>query len=137
MNAFIDLRISGQGLNHAEITSQIKVTPNHTFKKGDVVLSKVTGEETIHKEDTWIAGVECCSCDGESIEQALAGFLEKILPSAKYLSELACRHSITLWVSAYPEAEQINLHLSNKVIHILFEMGIALDFNVLFLKEFY
>ena len=135
MSNFIDLRISGIGLDFQEITRNLSMKPNYSYKKGDVVFSKVPGIETIHKEDLWIAGIEIAA--GKTIEQTLAQFLKQLIPAARYLKKLAIKYEVTVWVSAYPETEQINVHLSPQVIHDINEIGASFDCGVMFLKQFY
>ena len=58
MNAFVKLRISGLGLDLQDITKNISIEPDVSYKKGDVVVSEITGKETVHREDSWIVGFE-------------------------------------------------------------------------------
>jgi len=77
------------------------------------------------------------TASNETIEKATKRFLDGLLPSAAYLKNLAGKYNATLWISAYPETEQINLHLSQNTIKRIFDLGITLDFSIMFLKQFY
>ena len=40
-------------------------------------------------------------------------------------------------LAAYPDEEQSNIHLSPNTLKLIADIGISVDFNILFLKEFY
>jgi hypothetical protein len=134
--SFINLRISGLGLNLPEITDQLKIAPSHAYKKGDIYYSKKPiVKEIIYQEDCWISGTE--NQPDDAVEQAIDGFLEKLLPSSIFLKELARKHNVTIWISAYPDSEQANIHLSSQTINALSEIGATLDCSMALLKDFY
>lgn len=134
--AFINLRISGEGLNLQEITARLEMSPDYAYKKGDVFIDHKHGGQTIvYQEDCWIAGIE--SIPKESIGQSIERFLELLKPVSGYLKELAQRSQITVWASIYPENEQMNIHLSSTTIAILHSIGVSFDGSVMFLKQFY
>ena len=135
INGFIDLRIGGQGLNLNEITQTLSIRPDHAYKKGDMVFSKITKTETVHKEDSWIAGVKVE--EGGSLEKATVRFLEKLRPNSDYLKMLASSFDVILWLSLYPDNEQMNVHLSPSIIAQVYEMGISIDVEAAFLKQIY
>ena len=135
MSDFIDLRISGMGLDLQDITKNLSMKPAFSSKKGDVIFNKATGTETIHKEDSWIVGVE--TAPGASIEQTIEKFLKQLIPAASYLKDLAAKFEVTVWVSTFPETEQINVHLSPQAINDIHEIGASFDCSVKFLKQFY
>jgi hypothetical protein len=135
MNAFINLRISGVGLDLQKITRSLLLEPDGSYKKGDVVISNITGKETVHKEDSWIAGIE--TQGKKSVEDAVVSFLETLEPHSAYLKELSSSFDVTLWLSLYPEYEQMNVHLSHSVIAQAYEMGVSIGVSAMFLKDFY
>lgn len=133
---FVCLRISGTNINLQEVSDMLKTKPSMTHKKGDIHTNKrVSGQVIVHQEDCWIVKTETAS--NETIEKATKRFLDGLLPSAAYLKNLAGKYNATLWISAYPETEQINLHLSQNTIKRIFDLGITLDFSIMFLKQFY
>jgi len=69
LNGFIKLRISGQDLDLKEITQKLSMPPSHSYKKGDLVTSKITGKTTVHKEDSWIISAEIDKKD--SVEKSI------------------------------------------------------------------
>lgn len=136
MNNFINLRISGFGLDLQEISNQIGMIPHCAYKKGDIFVDKKRdGKEVIYQEDCWIAGTE--TFPNETIEQALERFLKQIIPVSNYVNNLAKKNEVTIWISAYPDDEQTNIHLSVETIRALCEIGVSFDCSTLFLKQFY
>jgi len=136
MRTFVDLRISGDGLDLDEITEKLGMAPDVSFKKGDVHIdTKFGSKATVYQEDCWITGYEY---SGEAIfEETLDSFMAKINLSASYIKSLSEMHKITVWISAYPDSEQANIHLSKNSIEIINEIGATLDCSMAFLKEFY
>ena len=109
----MDLRITGIGLNLLEITNYLGINPDYAYKKGDTYIDqKHGGKEIIYQEDCWIVGIE--NHHGESLAQTVDRFLDSLLQSAVYLNKLSKEFRVTIWISAYPENEQINLHLPKK-----------------------
>jgi len=134
-NCFINLRISGLGLDLNEITNTLRTIPNNAYKKGDKKLCKITLEEFEHTEDYWIASVEFDK--QQPLENEIEKIILKYLPYAKYLRGLSERSEITFWVSLYPETEQFNVHLTKKSLTALSEMGVTFDCSVAYLQAFY
>lgn len=136
MKSFINLRISGQGLNLEEITQKLKSVPDRTYKRGDIFVDqKHGGKKVIYQEDCWILGYE--PDENTSFEEELEYFVTKFKNASAYLKSLAEEHNITIWISTYPDCEQANTHISFPTINILNEIGATLDCSVTFLKEFY
>ena len=135
MNSFIKLRISGDGLNLQEITDQLGLLPSHTSRKGDAFISRWRHEKIIYQEDCWLAEHE--PSEGAKLELEIEHFATQLKPSAAYLKSLSEKYNVTFWISAYPEGEQANVHITAKTIGILSELGATLDCSMAFLKEFY
>ena len=133
---YVDIRISGIGLDEEAISKNLGLIPNTFYTKGDTFVDeKYGGTKIEYEEDCWIVGTE--TEFNEAIEHTIDRFLEVLLPSAEYLKDLSRKHNITLWVSLYPEDEQSNIHISGKTINALCQIGISLDCSVSFLKDFY
>ena len=64
-------------------------------------------------------------------------FLTRFIKSKEYIKELSDNFDATLWVSVYPDDEQSNIHLENKTLKIISDMGLIVDLDIMFLKEFY
>ena len=136
VNMYIKLRISGIGLNLQEITDQLGFMPASAGKKGDIIPSKwQTDVATILPEDVWLG--EHKFDNATNPEHEIEQFAIRLRPSAPYLKSLSKKHSITFWITAYPEGEQANVHVSALTIDILSEIGATLDCSMLFLKDFY
>jgi len=136
MRYFINLRISGTELDFQEITTKLEMPPVNCGKKGDVIESRVPGigKNTI-QEDFWIG--EHKPDENANFEENLEHFVVKLIPSSNYLKSLAEKHNVTIGVSAYPDNEQANLHVSLPTIMALSEIGATLDCSMAFLKDFY
>lgn len=136
MKCFVKIRVSGTGVNIEELTERLEIEPIRSYHKGDsFVPAKTVKKPGIYEEDCWIAGIE--SKKNETVENCVSRFLEILLPHSNYLSKLAQQHNITLWVSAYPDNEQMNFHLSESCMKKLLKIGAALDLSSAFLKDFY
>ena len=131
---FINLRISGIGLNLEEITQKLKTDPNTSFKKGDTSIGRHK-EIIMHTEDYWIYGEKFD--EDVSIDEMTKQFVVKYLPCKNYIKELAEQFNITLWVSLYLEDIQFNVHLSAENLKSITELGVTLDITFMYLRDFY
>lgn len=136
IRTFIDLRISGIGLDIQGVSDGLKMLPDKSYTKGDIFIDhKHGGKETVYEEDCWIMGIE--SVDEESAEQLVNRFLAMLLPSADYLKKIATIHNATIWLSVFPDGEQLSIHLSEYAISKIHELGVSFDYTVMFLKQLY
>lgn len=135
-NGFIKLRIVGQNLKLEEITEKLSQLPSFTYRKGDSHTPKYGKEKAIiYKEDCWLLELE--KDENHTFDDMINKFLSNFKNSTDYLKELSSKFDVTLWVSAYPDEEQSNIHLSPNTLKLIADIGISVDFNILFLKEFY
>ena len=72
-----------------------------------------------------------------SINDELADFVDQLYNLKDYLVELKSDFSIKLWVSIYPETEQLYFGLTSSVIRKIADFGIDIDVSILCLQEFY
>ena len=136
IKGFICLRISGLGLDIQSITNSLKVRPDKAYKKGDSYVDiKYGNEPIVYQEDCWRVQIKTQS--EESIEEALERFIDTFIPAADYLNSISSKFDATIWVSTYPESEQVNIRISPKAIHNLCKLGVALDVGAIYLKQFY
>ena len=135
-NGFIKLRIAGQNLKFEEITEKLSQQPSFTYRRGDAYTPKYGGKKPItYEEDCWLLEKE--KDENQTFDVAIKKFVSAFKDSTDYLKELSSSFDVTLWVSAYPDEEQSNIHLSPDTLRLIVNMGISVDFNILFLKEFY
>ena len=135
-NEFIKLRITGQNLNLEEITEKLSHKPSFTYRKGDSYIPKYADKKPImYKEDCWLLEVE--KDVTQTLDDTIIKFVSNFTDKTGYLQELSGEYDVTLWVSAYPDEEQSNIHLSPDTLKVIADMGISVDFNILFLKDFY
>ena len=132
---FIDLVIRGIGLCNDEISTRLDMTPNRFNKKGDTHKDKYTNKTTIYSEDSWYAGIEIKQ--GESPEDALTRFVDILHPHSDYIKSLSTSFDVILWLSLYPDDEQMNVHLSPSMISRICDMCISIDVSAMFLKQIY
>jgi len=136
MRRFIDLRISGLGINIQEISERLSMTPDNAYKKGDIHIdNKYGGEKIVYEEDCWIS--EYKANEHMRVDEQLENFLAELKSSSAYLKGLADKHKVTIWVSLFPDIEQANLHISLSTINALSDMGATLDCSMAFLGDFY
>ena len=135
-NGFVKLRITGENLNFEEIIQALSCQPSFTYRKGEHCTPKFGDKRPkIHKEDCLLFETE--KQDDETIDDMLYKFLTGFTKSKEYINELSKNADITLWVSVYPDEEQSNIHLGNKTVKLLGDMGLSVDFNIMFLKNLY
>ena len=133
---FVKLRITGQDLNLEQINKELSQQPSFTYRKGDTYTPKFGDKQPIiYKEDCWLFEVE--KQEDETIDATVYRFLTKFVKSKEYLNKLSQKAELTLWVSAYPDNEQGNIHLENKTLKLLADFGLVVDFDIMFLKDFY
>lgn len=132
---FINLRISGIGLNLAEITKSLGKKPTFSCIKGEKIKSKYKSIKTEHTEDCWMYCKE--SNKKLSFQDNVNIFLDKFIDHSSYLKKLSQSFEVTIWIELYPEKEQFNLHLTPEILEKLHMFGTAADIQVAYLKAFY
>jgi len=75
--------------------------------------------------------------EGETPEDALFRFLEMLHPHGDYIKKLSSSFDVTLWLSLYPDNEQMNFHFSHDTISRVCDMGISIDCSAMFLNQIY
>ena len=136
MSDFVDIRISGIDLNLDEITSRLAMNPDYAYKKGDTCLDyKYGGTKIVYSEDCWITAYK--PKEKTPVEKQLEEFVNVLADSSDYLQELASKHDVTIWISMYPDNEQVNLHISTPTIKTLARIGASLDCSTAYLKSFH
>lgn len=135
-NGFVKLIIRGQDINLEEITQKLSQQPSFSYRKGDCYTPQF-GDKTpvIYKENCWGLEVEKQEC--ETFDDVLYAFLTRFNGSTEYIKDLVKDHNVIVWVSVYPDEEQGNIHLENKTLKLLADMGLAIDFDIMFLNDFY
>lgn len=134
-NAFVKLRITGQNLDFEQLNRELSHQPSFSYRKGDSHTPKIGDKQSvIYKEDCWIFEIE--KHEDETIDNMLYGFLTEFKQSQEYLKSLS-DNDVTLWVSVYPDELQSDIHLENKTLKLLADMGLSVDFYVMFLNDFY
>ena len=132
---YVKLRITGQDLNLEQINNELSQQPSFTYRKGDTYTPKFGDKQPIiYKEDCWLFEVE--KQEDETIDATVYRFLTKFEKSKEYINKLSQKAELTLWVSVYPDNEQSNIHLENKTLKLLADIGLAVDFDIMFLKDF-
>lgn len=129
--AFVYLRITGENLDFHAINHCLAIKPSRTYKRGQTYKDGRTNEVIIYKEDCWQAGIE--ASDGESAEELLDRFLEKLEPDIPEIQRLAQCYSMALYLSVYPKERQCSLHFSRKTLQIIGRLNIAMGCGILYL----
>ena len=133
IGAFLCFKISGDCLFLEKITEILKITPRKTYRAGDVCKNKYL--EFAYQEDCWLASYEVP--EEQSFEDAVTEFLQPYLLQKELIVDLAKKHSISLFISLYPEENQMNICLSKKILEILYELNVELNMTTLYLSDFY
>jgi len=53
------------------------------------------------------------------MEKCIEQFMLDLHYATEYLKMLSLRTNITVWISAFPEGEQCNVHLSEKTLAVI------------------
>ena len=134
MTYFLTLWMGGQYLPLDEIADTLKLSPTYSYKKGDVWIDRL-GQSVTYGEDCWM--IEKKHIEAEDIEDEILGFISLFENNAEYIKNLAEKFKVYLWLSAYPESDQYNIHLSHKVIKAICNLGITMDIDITDLRVFY
>lgn len=132
---FVNLRISGQSIDFERITESLSISPNHICKKDDMKYDKITKKHFTCSEDCWTGGIQIEN--EEETENKINGFIDLLYENKEMIQQLSKCHNITLWITLHPDTIQFNLHLSNKVLKKINELGIDIDITCMYLQEFY
>lgn len=132
---FVDLRISGQNIDLEGLTESLSIPPNHICKKGDVKYDGITKKYFTYSEDCWTGGIQVEN--EEETESKISGFIDLLYKNKETIQQLSKFHHITLWITLHPDTNQFNLHLSNKILEKINELGINVDITCMYLQEFY
>ena len=135
-NGFVKLKITGQSLNFEEIIQELSQRPSFTYCKGDCYTPKFGDKQSIiYKEDCLIFETE--KQESETLDDMLYNFLTRFANLKECINKLSLDAKVSLWVSVYPNDEQSMIHLENKTLELLADMGLVVDFDIMFLKDFY
>lgn len=133
---FVKLKITGQSLNFEEIIQELSQRPSFTYRKGDCYTPKFGDKQPIiYKEDCLIFETE--KQESETLDDMVYNFLTGFTKLKECRNKLFLNAEVLLWVSVYPDDEQSNIHLENKTLNLLADMGLGVDFDIMFLKDFY
>ena len=135
VKGFVNLRISGTGLCNEKISAGLNISHSHFNKKGDTYTNKYTKKTITYPEDSWYAGIE--AQEDETPEDMLSRFVDMLHPHSEYLNKISSSFDVTLWLSFYPDNEQMNVQLTHSTILKICDMGISMNIGAMFLKEIY
>ena len=83
--------------------------------------------------DIWQAGIEI----EDNLSEETEKFIKRIYGHKDFIMELSkCSH-ISLWLTAYADEVQANVHLSPESIERLNALSLSLDVSIMNLSEFY
>lgn len=129
---FIKLRIAGNKLPFDELIQTFGMNWIVKQKKftNERIGTQLTGNEDVIAFEEEIDSL--CSLEDEVVR-----FVEQLYCFKSYVKNLSSRYSIKLWLSIYPETDQMNLCFTSKIIEKVSDMGIDIDVSILCLQQFY
>ena len=130
---FLKLRIAGIDIPFEEIIHAVGKRWKIKCRKGK--SHQYDMNQMQNNEDSIIFEREIDS--QSSINDELADFVDQLYNLKDYLVELKFAFSIKLWISIYPETEQLYFGLTSSVIRKIADLGIDIDVSILCLQEFY
>jgi hypothetical protein len=133
IGAYLYFKIIGENLNFDEINSTLNILPSNIYRKGDVFKNRFV--DVVTQEDCWSANYEIPEI--QSLEDAMLSFIQPYIIQQKYITNLSKKYDVKLWISLYPDNNQMNINLSKKIITALYDLKIELEITAAYLSEFY
>ncbi len=130
---YLCLRISGEKLDFNKLKRQLPFENTHCCKKGECAEGQ--GIKTEFMEDIWQTKFEFENI--AEFQNGMYEFVKELESEAKYINKLSYDNSVSLWVTAYPDETQTNIHISPDIIKILCAMGVDLDISIMNLNAIY
>ncbi|MBK8911856.1 MAG: DUF4279 domain-containing protein [Chlorobi bacterium] len=128
-NIRLMIRITGENLNHEDITSLLNICPTKVWHKGDLVTNR-TGHR--NKEDGWELRVDKV---GDSFDELLNIIIKQLEPVADKVKEIAQQFFIELQcvVFLYDDCENSipSVHMENWQLKFLSEIGAEIDIDII------
>lgn len=135
MASFMTFRISGDNLAFDALIEAFGAGKVHICKKGNTFYDRITKTADTFREDCFTVSREYD--DSIPPDEAIFSFVSSFLPHKKGIRDLAKENMLMFWLSLYPEEYQTNICLSPKTLARLSEIGIELNIEISFLREFY
>jgi hypothetical protein len=129
---FLNFRITGENLDFDEISEITGLVPSKVYRKGDEFSTKYFNH--VSSTDCWLTDYEIP--EERSLKEALTEFLLPFMKNKEYISNLAKKQCIEVWISIYPINRQMNIQISRQEIAMLAELNVELGIVITDLSEF-
>lgn len=130
---FVKLRVSGYNIPFDEIIQKVGNIGKTKCRKA--TSCEYAKEQEQRDEESIIFEQEIDS--QLVINDELERFVDRLYNLKEYLVGLKSTFSIKLWISIYPETEQLYFGITGSVIRKIADIGIDIDVSILCLQEFY
>lgn len=122
----LSLRISGHGVDFAELQRELALTPTHAVREGNPVRP---GSEARALKDVCV--YDLVRKSDRSIREELSVAERTLGSKSEVLKRLAQRHEVTLWCSYQTNLAQSGFELEPSAIAFLNELGITFTISIL------
>lgn len=130
---FCKFRITGESLIPDEITQVLDIVPDKSYKKDEI--KELNNEKITYIEGCWMKNFE--TDDYDHFQDLILEFLQPFILKKEQIINLRKQFSITLWISLYPDNNQISFHIPSALIEEVSKLGISLDITTIYLENFY
>lgn len=122
------LRIGGDDLIPAEVSNLLRCDPTTSRKKGEVIIGKKTGLETIARTGVW--SLRSADREPANLDRQIEEILAKLTPDIEAWQALARRYRMDLFCGLFMGGENEGLAISAGSLVALGQRGIELALDV-------
>ncbi len=124
----VTLRIAGDALEPAEVTSLLNCAPTFAQRKGDVHVGQKTGQRYVRKIGMWRLQAEDKS--PEDMNGQFMDILDKLPSDLSIWGSLSRRYEIDFFCGLFMKESNEGLEISPKVVAEMGKRGIQLSFDI-------
>lgn len=129
----VTLRISGEDLIPAEITTRLGALPTHTVTKGDAIEGLKTGHVRTAKTGMWHFSAP--ECEPGNIDGQIEWILDQLTQDLTVWQRLTKTYRTDLFCGLFMREQNEGLTISPISLIALGERGIELDLDIYFNGE--
>jgi hypothetical protein len=129
----VTLRIIGEDLIPAEITTMLGASPTHAVRKGDTIVGRKTGHVRIAKTGIW--NVSAPDREPENIDGQIEWILDQLTQDLTVWQRLTKMYRIDLFCGLFMHDDNEGMTISPRSLVALGERGIELGLDIYYNGE--
>jgi uncharacterized protein YjbJ (UPF0337 family) len=122
------IRIAGDDLKPAEISTLLGHAASKEQVKGEVLVGKVTGRSRTAKTGMWL--LEATDATPEDLDGQIAELLGKLTGNLSVWAQIATKYEIDLFCGLFMKVSNEGLSISAASLKALGERGIELSLDI-------